>query len=232
MLENYQSNPMIIITDITLNKIINICKATKLSIFRVILNSDGDIVEISGMNENMNYLCIANNDIEPISYNLYNLYFKKDDIANIDKVKNIVSTEPVAIPVYQDYILEPTTGSALLINEMSFGTKFYYIKNNYDSKYLVMKELINRQYIDYGEINTDDAIIRMMTCKVADNIISYIKDGYYMNIYKGLVPVSKSDKIYLRIYPNFGNINTFVSQFIIKKKKNIILNFYYWYLYI
>lgn len=75
-----------------------------------------------------------------------------------------------------------------------------------------------------------DNISNLFTLRKGDGCIYYKHHNkYFITLFSGLLPINKSDKIYLTIYPN--NNNSFLSVFKISKKKfNVFV--YVLYLYI
>ena len=75
------------------------------------------------------------------------------------------------------------------------------------------------KYIDFGDITNDDNFKYIKDLKSADGAKVYIpsKDStYQMYLYKGALPMNKSDIVNMSI---FDNGMTFITRFTIKKKK-------------
>lgn len=61
--------------------------------------------------------------------------------------------------------------------------------------------------------------------KTKEGITLYkLDNSIIITLYKGLLPVNKSDKVSLQIYDNGSNM--FVSKFTIRKPKNVVINIY------
>ena len=74
----------------------------------------------------------------------------------------------------------------------------------------------------YEDITDDPAVIMMNTMLTADGNSIFRKDGYFMTLFKGLLPCTKTDKIGLDIFNEYDEkdkLTFFVSKFRITKKK-------------
>ena len=83
--------------------------------------------------------------------------------------------------------------------------------------------LISQPYLQYDNINNDEDIIKLQSSLSKDGLTMYRKDGYMMTLYKGLLPLNKSDKLNLSIYNEISENNTinfFISVFTVMKKKS------------
>lgn len=85
----------------------------------------------------------------------------------------------------------------------------------------------------YDNIMEDTEIIQLQSCLSKDGLIMYRKDGYMMSLYKGLLPLNKSDILSLDIYNDYNEDNEldyFTTRFIVHKKKfdvNVYIKFRY-----
>lgn len=79
--------------------------------------------------------------------------------------------------------------------------------------------------VDIGDITNDEGFLKLREIKAADGAILYNPDNVYgMYLYSGALPVTKSDKVYLKVYDTG---NTFISNFSIIKKKLNPINVYF-----
>lgn len=89
--------------------------------------------------------------------------------------------------------------------------------------------------VNYDDISNDVDILKLQSSLSKDGLIMYRKDGYVMTIYKGLLPLNKSDNLSLKIYNDIsqnGNIEFFTSIFTVMKKKSKSINVFLKYRYL
>lgn len=82
-------------------------------------------------------------------------------------------------------------------------------------------------YVQYDDISSDITIEQLKASLSKDGCIMYRKDGYMMTLYKGLLPLNKSDRLSMEIYPDDNGL-FFTTKFTVIKKKmdiNIYLRF-------
>lgn len=65
--------------------------------------------------------------------------------------------------------------------------------------------------------NIDDEIQKLRDMKRADGTFYLVHNGYFITMFPGLLPVLKTDKVFLTIYDM--NATSFVAKFTVKKKK-------------
>lgn len=85
----------------------------------------------------------------------------------------------------------------------------------------------NINTIDFGDITNDINLERIKNIKSGDGAVIYNPNGnsiFGMYLYSGAIPMTKSDKLGLRIY-DLGN--TFIANYIISKKKSNPVNLYF-----
>lgn len=72
-----------------------------------------------------------------------------------------------------------------------------------------------------ADLKSDINFMRCMSAKTFNGMQMYIKDNYAMSLFSGLIAVNKDDKVQLKVY----DINefSFISNFIVYKKKKITL---------
>lgn len=97
----------------------------------------------------------------------------------------------------------------------SFNDRIKNIVNN------LTRDICNpmTRIIDFGEITNDEYLQRFKSIKSAEGADLYTPNGnstYGMYLYTGAIPMTKSDKISLKVY-DLGN--TFIAEYIIYKKK-------------
>lgn len=79
--------------------------------------------------------------------------------------------------------------------------------------------------IIYNNIHENEYFLECISKKAVDGASKFIIDKYYLYIWNGLLNRNKSDKVDLLIYDDFSSY-TFLAEFIIYKKKNIVVHQY------
>ena len=77
--------------------------------------------------------------------------------------------------------------------------------------------LSSKRRIDYPDIMEDPNFVDCLTAKSAEGLKVYIKDGFYMTMFTGLIPALRSDKVELSIFDHVDG--TFHALFLVNKKK-------------
>lgn len=215
------------ITSSLFNSIYDICKAMKMDYFLVEINiTIGEISNIYGTDSTFSTLSSyrPKNNVQNI-YQYISFITSKSAISDLSL---LLCTPTEYLRIYDNYIINDSKNDILNINNNVIDFRGV---NKFKEIITKINHVVNTwNCSDYGIINEDQSIIKLGECKVADNIIPYIKDKYYMVIYKGIVPNAKADKLSLKIYDPYDNSKLFLSEFIVRKKKNMELSFYYLYL--
>ena len=123
----------------------------------------------------------------------------------------------------------------------------YYIYSNSSSKLsfshntefrsvrLIEQQIIKANSIDrsvpyYSETDVTSELSNLFSLKKDDGCFYYNFRGiYFITLFNGLLPLNKSDKVYITIFPN--NRESFIARFRVKKKK-FTINIYLAYLYV
>lgn len=96
--------------------------------------------------------------------------------------------------------------------------------------------LVSPPSLNCGDIVNDIGIQQVLSSLSADGITMYRKDKYMMSLYKGLLPINKSDTVSLAIHDDIVADGQepmyFTSIFTITKKKKIVINIFLKYTFI
>lgn len=75
-----------------------------------------------------------------------------------------------------------------------------------------------------NETEIPDIMSQIQSMKSADGYIGINYKGYYMTLFPSILPLNKTDKMYITIFQPV-ELNTFISKFHIKKKKFDIITY-------
>lgn len=124
-------------------------------------------------------------------------------------IKSILSESEFNINDYGNTILETSLGEQLHV------TRNIQLSNMVDRK---VREILSLSYGSEQEITNN--ILGLFSMKKGDGTMYYIHEynniKYFITLFSGLLPLNKADKVFIRI---FDNGNSFVSNFIVRKKK-------------
>lgn len=124
-------------------------------------------------------------------------------------IKSILSESEFNINDYGDTILETSLGEQLHV------TRNIRLSNMVDYK---VGEILSLSYGNEQEITNN--ILDLFSMKKGDGTMYYVhqcnNSKYFMTLFSGLLPLNKADKVFIRI---FDNGNSFISNFIVRKKK-------------
>lgn len=179
--------------------------------------------------------------IDNIQNCIYYVEMDTNSFSNIYLNKLIINTRELSafiktIMLESEFILEPAEYNSFKIctlnGIMYFRTRFNAIINPMlsDQRIYMAKYDINLRYQLSKEVQINDEINALFSLKKNDGCIYYNhQNKYFITLFSGLLPINKSDKVYLTIYPNTPE--TFIAKFRINKKKfNVYI--YIAYLYI
>lgn len=202
---------MIALQDQTVKNLINNIKIFKSDEIIMIINDS-----LYGSNKLFSYLK-STNDILPEFMSLQVQSFCYEIKPLVDNVcsKNLFKID---IDIYGNlYVwLNGETKPVIIMNSIIPPIGWMTINN---MNYLYSLEA----NVNYDDISDDVDIIKLQSSLSKDGLIMYRKDRYLMTIYKGLLPLNKSDKLSLKIYDEIsenGNVDFFTSIFTIIKKKS------------
>ena len=105
----------------------------------------------------------------------------------------------------------------------------------YRTIHLIEQQIIKANSIDksvpyYSETDVTFELTDLFSLKKDDGCFYYNFRGiYFITLFNGLLPLNKSDKVYITIFPN--NRESFIARFRVKKKK-FTVNIYLAYLYV
>lgn len=78
----------------------------------------------------------------------------------------------------------------------------------------------SNKFVLQEPLDVTDELQNLFALRKTDGTIQYIKrynnQNYFMILFAGLLPLNKSDRIYMNIYDNSSN--TFISNFMVRKK--------------
>lgn len=83
--------------------------------------------------------------------------------------------------------------------------------------------LLNNAKIAIPVAEIPDIALKLQNMSKSDGFIGVDYNGYYMTLFPSILPINKSDKMYVTIFQPYTQLNTFIAKFDIKKKKfNIV----------
>lgn len=218
----------IYITDISIA--IEISKAMKHEYYIWRVNEFGEIYEILSSPKELAYICKAQcgqNSIRTMDSEI--IFFNKEILMRMSifnelpQTKIVYSRDVLLAEDYPDNMIG--VNSFTQLDPAVHSIPFDIIRKMITLESYTMS-LLNSIPIDYGEISNYPAIQQLLTINVSAGLLTFNPDhNHTMGIYKGMLSLNKSDKIYLKIYDN-SIYNIFLSEFIITKKKNIRLCYY------
>jgi len=150
------------------------------------------------------------------------MIYNNNDMREFIKPFTIVDT----IFIEGDYI-KSNLGSFICIMDRD---NLFRIHNTIEN----IEGMISSFSLDYNceNLKDDDVFNQLLECKSGDGVGLYkIDKRFILSIYKNMLPLNKKDTVSLNIY----DINPklyFLSRFVVKKPKNIIINVYIMYLHL
>jgi hypothetical protein len=104
-------------------------------------------------------------------------------------------------------------------NLRGLGLVLYNNRNvlRYAINKLGMCQQYDYKYKNVPMTNIDEDIIKLKSMRKMDGTFHLIHDGQWITMFPGLLPMVKSDKVYLSIYNT--SETSFVAKFTVKKKK-------------
>ena len=214
-MQNLSQNKSSCMTITTFNNIYDICKAMKMDYY--IIRYSNDNISVYGIDNTFSYISYYPFENMPIDSEIVQFITSKEAISNLTM---LLSTPSEYLYVGDEYITNSSKNDFLYINNRVIGYRDKAEALKVIDTFMNIVSTSSPNFV-YPSINDDEAIQRMTSCKVVDNIIPYIKDNHYMIIYKGIIPTAKSDKIGLFIYDINDNTNRFVAVFTLLKKKKL-----------
>lgn len=92
------------------------------------------------------------------------------------------------------------------------------------NKFKYATSLDNNIQVSIPESEIPDIMNQIQSMKSADGAIGINYNGYYMTLFPSILPINKSDKMYVTIFQPF-QLHTFIAKFCIKKKKFDIITY-------
>ena len=90
-------------------------------------------------------------------------------------------------------------------------------------KYATSLDYIMQTAIPETEIK--DIMDKIQNMNKADGSIGINYNGYYMTLFPSILPINKSDKLYVKIFQSNIQLHTFIAKFCIRKKKFDIITY-------
>lgn len=135
------------------------------------------------------------------------------DAGELSKFVDTITTESCFVyDMYNEY-------GNLFTNLQGFKLKLYNNRNvlMHTISKLSLCQQYDYEYKNVPMINIDEDIIKLRLMKKTDGAFHLIYNGQWITMFPGLLPMVKSDKVYLSIYNT--SETSFVAKFTIKKKK-------------
>ena len=139
---------------------------------------------------------------------LENTIFNLRELSNF--VKNItIETEFDIIDNNNKYIIKVS----------NIEMEMYKLNFNIMNRFINLSSCIQNLKHETSLECINDNISKLFEMRKDDGCLYYIhKNIYYITLFPGLLPLNKSDTVYLEIYSDV-NTNSFIAHFIVKKKK-------------
>lgn len=184
-------------------------KALKSKTFQILNNV------IIGINNIDSYITFVELDTD-VFYNLSinNLIINSRDLSAF--IKTIMLESEFELEECNDrYTIHTMNGELKLISR--FDIKDSYNINSYDRLRYAKYNIDMRTPLSNEKLINDN-IQDLFNLRKDDGCIYYIHEGkYFMTLFSGILPINKSDKVYLTIYPSDNN--TFIARFRVNKKR-------------
>lgn len=152
-----------------------------------------------------------------LDYNLIsNTFFTiKAVINSVDLSIFVNSMTTESCFVYDPY----NSHGTIFKNLKGFGLVLYNNRNvlRYAMSKLGMCQQYDYKYKDVPMTNIDEDIVNLKSMRKMDGAFHLIHNGHWITMFPGLLPMVKSDKVYLSIYDT--SETSFVAKFTVKKKK-------------
>lgn len=135
------------------------------------------------------------------------------DAAELSAFVNGLTTESCFVyDAYNEY-------GNIFTNLKDCKLKLYNNRNalKYAMSKLGMCQQYDYKYKNVPMTNIDENIVNLRSMKKTDGTFNLIHNGQWITMFPGLLPMVKSDKVYLSIYDT--SETSFVAKFTVKKKK-------------
>lgn len=195
-------------------------KALKQKRFMIILNASAVIFGIDNINS-----CIKSIKLDTDKF--YNTLLK-NTIINSRDLSNFIKS----VLVQSEFEIKKKNNNSLyIISDSGVELEFIYdkyIEQAYNNIICSVINYCNNTNLTEIEENVTNELIDLFSIHKDDGCIYYkYKNRYYITLFYGLLPLNKSDKIFLSIYYNKFN-KSFITNFKVVKKKfivNIFINY-------
>ena len=92
-------------------------------------------------------------------------------------------------------------------------------------KYATSLDTASDIRVAINETEIPDIMQQIQSMKSADGAVGINYNGYYMTLFPSLIPMTKNDKLYLTIMELYIQTHTFISKFLIRKKKFDVITY-------
>lgn len=197
---------------LNLNDIININEASKMLKQRDFILYKNSLYGLDNFNIYICRIDIDVNRLTPEAINNVGLQFNMRELSTFIKNLSIESSFEIDTNIQENIIYTKSGAAELHIKIDNNLTKMIENKINYANQIDSLCSI---------EEEITENIADLYSLKKDDGGYYYIHNNkYYMTLFSGLLPLNKSDKIFLSINDNGS---TFISRFRVKKKYNIFV---------